>query len=615
MPDAFGGEAGARLYRTGDRVRWLAGGELEYLGRLDEQVKVRGFRVELGEVEAVLRGQAGVRAAVVLVRAERLVGYVEPEAGVELGAAELRARLRERLPEYMVPGALVVLERLPLNANGKVDRGALPAPQWGAESAYVAPRTAAEEVLAGIWAEVLGVERVGATEGFFELGGHSLLATQVVSRARQAFGVEVPLRALFEASHGGRAGAARGGAGARRRVAGAADRAGRRATALAAAVVRAAAAVVHRPAGAGQRDVQHAAGAAGARGAAPGAAGGGADGDRAPARGAAHRVRRAWAASRCRWCARPRRCACPWPTCAAWRRRRARQRRCAWRARRRGGPSTWRRVRCCGRRLLRLGEAEWGVLFTMHHIVSDGWSSGVLVGEVSELYGALGEGREPRLPELPVQYADFAAWQRAWLAGETLEAQLGWWRERLAGAPPLLELPTDRPRPQVQDGRGALAEVALPAELSRGAGGAVAARGGDAVHDAAGGLAGAAGALLGAVGRGGGLAHRQPDAPGDGGADRLLRQHAGAAHGAGRRPERARAAGAGAGGDAGGVRAPGAAVRAAGGGAGAGAEPGALAAVPGAAGAPEHAGGASCRAGRRWRWSRSARRRRRPSST
>ncbi|HEU0053791.1 MAG TPA: amino acid adenylation domain-containing protein, partial [Longimicrobium sp.] len=199
VPDPFG-EPGARLYRTGDRVRWRADGVLEYLSRLDRQVKVRGFRVEPGEVEAALRRHAAVRECVVAAREDapgdrRLVAYVVGEIDGEA----LRAHLARLLPDYMLPAAFVVLDAFPLLPSGKVDVRALPAPAYAApEAEYVAPRTPREEVLAGIWAEVLRAERVGARDDFFALGGHSLLATRVVSRVREAFGVEIPLRAVFE---------------------------------------------------------------------------------------------------------------------------------------------------------------------------------------------------------------------------------------------------------------------------------------------------------------------------------------------------------------------------------------------------------------------------------
>jgi acyl-coenzyme A synthetase/AMP-(fatty) acid ligase/acyl carrier protein len=201
VPDPFATEPGARMYRTGDRVRWKADGTVEYLGRLDQQVKVRGFRIEPGEIEAALAGRDEVREARVIVREDepgekRLVAYVVGEAKGE----GLREHLRRTLPGHMVPAAVVVLDRLPLTPNGKLDRKALPAPELASrEETYVAPRTPVEEVLAGIWAEVLRLERVGVEESFFELGGHSLLATRVVSRIRAVFGVELPLRALFEA--------------------------------------------------------------------------------------------------------------------------------------------------------------------------------------------------------------------------------------------------------------------------------------------------------------------------------------------------------------------------------------------------------------------------------
>ncbi|HEX2090983.1 MAG TPA: amino acid adenylation domain-containing protein, partial [Longimicrobiaceae bacterium] len=201
LPDPF--RTGERVYRTGDQVRWLPDGSLEFLGRTDHQVKLRGFRVELGEIEVALLAEEGVREAVVLVRGEgareeRLVAYATGESGLE--TAGLQERLRKRLPEYMVPAVVVILEAFPLTPNGKVDRRALPDPQWGAaREAYVAPRNETEEVLCGIWAETLGVERVGVLDSFFELGGHSLTATQLISRVRDALGAEITFRELVRA--------------------------------------------------------------------------------------------------------------------------------------------------------------------------------------------------------------------------------------------------------------------------------------------------------------------------------------------------------------------------------------------------------------------------------
>ncbi|MET0399178.1 MAG: amino acid adenylation domain-containing protein, partial [Longimicrobiaceae bacterium] len=204
LPNPFG-EAGSRMYRVMDRVRWLASGELEYFGRVDHQVKVRGFRIELGEIETALAALPQVREAVVVVRDDapgaagqkRLVAYLAAEPGEIASVAELRSRLAERLPEYMVPSAFVLLDRLPLSPNGKLDRRALPAPEAAAGTEYVAPRTVVEELLCTIWEEVLGVERVGVDDDFFELGGHSMLAMDVAFRVQQACGVEVPLQELF----------------------------------------------------------------------------------------------------------------------------------------------------------------------------------------------------------------------------------------------------------------------------------------------------------------------------------------------------------------------------------------------------------------------------------
>ncbi|HEX7243455.1 MAG TPA: amino acid adenylation domain-containing protein, partial [Longimicrobiaceae bacterium] len=470
IPDALSREPGARLYRTGDRVRRRVNGVLEYLGRTDQQVKVRGFRIELGEIEAALCAQPRVREAVAVVREgpqgdRRLVAYVVAEEGASLAAAELRAALRERLPEHMVPGAFVVLESLPLTPNGKVDRRALPAPE-PQSAAYVAPRTTVEEVLAGIWAELLGTERVSVEESFFDLGGHSLLATRVVSRARQAFGVEVPLRALFEAPT----------------VAGLAGRI---------EVLRSTGAVagppIERVARGGPLPVSFAQQRLWVV-------------DQLDPRSPAYNLFSALrlhggldtAALRASLDALVRRHetlrttfaeqdgavvqvihpAAPVPLPVLDLRELPEAER-EPAARRLVGEEALRpfdlaRGPLLRATLLRLGEREHVLCFTIHHVVSDGWSMQVLVREVTALYAAFSRGETPRLPELPVQYADYAVWQREWLSGAVLEEQLGFWRDRLGGAPPLLTLPTDHPRSSVRSARAGTHRFGVSAEVSQG---------------------------------------------------------------------------------------------------------------------------------------------------
>jgi hypothetical protein len=202
VPDPFG-EPGARLYRTGDLVRRLPGGDLEFLGRIDQQVKVRGFRIELAEIEAALAAHPGVTAAAVLVQDtagdRRLVAYATTRADQEVTPAALRQALLGRLPDYMVPSVFVFLDSLPYTPNGKVDRRALPVPEPARtlDGELVAPRTVVEEQVAEVWRAVLGIDRVGVYDSFWELGGHSLLATKVLSRLDEAFGVSLPLKTLF----------------------------------------------------------------------------------------------------------------------------------------------------------------------------------------------------------------------------------------------------------------------------------------------------------------------------------------------------------------------------------------------------------------------------------
>ncbi|HZI09664.1 MAG TPA: amino acid adenylation domain-containing protein, partial [Myxococcus sp.] len=471
LPDPFGGEPGSRLYRTGDKARWRADGTLEYLGRIDTQVKLRGFRIELGEVESTLARLPSVREAVALVREEasgnpRLVAYVVPAEGATLDGATLRQALKQRLPEYMVPSAIAVLEALPLTPSGKVDRKALPALD-GAQAVrmreYVAPRTPVEEQLAALWAELLRVERVGAHDDFFELGGHSLLATQLVARLRTLFAVELPLRALFGAS------SLEGLA----REVDAARQSGQGALAPPTATPRTGAPL---PLSFAQQRLwfldQFAPGTATHNMPAALWLDGMLD-VAALERAFAELVRRH---ESLRTTFRdeggtPVQVIHPpvaphlpvvdltgHPAPEAEVLRLAREE-----ASRPFSLSTGPLLRTT---LLKVGEARHALLLTMHHIVTDGWSMEVLVREMAALYRAFSAGQPSPLPEPRLQYADYALWQRGWLQGEALEAQLSWWREHLAGAPPVLELPTDFPRPSTQGFRGAILKRVLPRELA-----------------------------------------------------------------------------------------------------------------------------------------------------
>jgi amino acid adenylation domain-containing protein len=464
-PDPFGG-SGARLYRTGDLGRHRADGTLDYLGRIDHQVKLRGHRIELGEIEAHLRLHPAVAEAAVLLREERagdarLVAYVVPRDGQAPEPGDLRAFLQGRLPEFMIPGAAVALDALPLTASGKVDRRALsriaPDPAAGAGGG-VAPRTPEEELLAGIWSRVLGLSEVGVFDDFFTLGGHSLLATQVVMEMRDTFGVTLPVRSVFQAPTI----AAQAGllAAARSEEAGApasgpippAPRAG--SIPLSFAQERLWFLDRLTPGGAAYNLPL----ALRVRGPLDPAAL-----ERAFAEAARrHEMLRTAFVERG---GRPEQVIAPpdgWslpvldlsdsldPEAGA---RRMIAAEAAF-------PFDLARGPLLRASLLRLDDDEHVLLLTVHHIAADLWSLGVLVRELAALYAG------SPLPELPVQYADFAVWQRGWLEGEALERQLAFWRERLAGAPPFLELPTDRPRPAAQSLRGATLPFSAGPELA-----------------------------------------------------------------------------------------------------------------------------------------------------
>jgi amino acid adenylation domain-containing protein len=464
IPDPFDGEPGARLYRTGDRGRWLADGTLEYLGRMDEQVKIRGFRIELGEIESVLRAHPSVADVAVIAREDapgdrRIAAYVVPAEGAEADPAELRAHLKDRLPDYMVPSAFVALEAFPLTPNGKLDRARLPAP--GASSvertAYAPPRTPAEVAMAEIWSEVLGVQPIGIHDDFFALGGHSLLATRVVSRVRQALGMELPLRHLFEAPTIAELCHRLEGSGpdesapaivpvdrsaplplsfAQERL-WFVDRLIPGSSAYNMPVVLpvrgASIELVERVLTevVGRHDTLRTTFAA---------AGGSAVQVVAPPAPARVKV----------------------VDLAAMddeERRRAVPRILSDEL---GRPFDLERGPLFRATLLRVDDREQVLALVMHHIVSDAWSVDVLSAEVKALLAAFSAGDPSPLPPLPLQYADFAAWQRQWLRGEVLDQQLAYWKEKLGGAPALLDIATDRPRPAVQTYNGSMVPVRVP---------------------------------------------------------------------------------------------------------------------------------------------------------
>jgi len=470
VPDPFGGP-GSRLYRTGDLARFRPDGAIEFRGRSDQQVKIRGFRIEPGEVESVLAGHPAVAQAAVTVRPDptgekRLMAYAADGGRGNASGADLTAWLRERLPEHLVPSKVLVLDRLPLNANGKVDRGALPQPDETAAQAAagdVVARTPTEAAISCIFAEVLGSAEIGREESFFEAGGHSLRALRVLSRVRDSFGVELPQGSLFESPT----------------VAG-----------LAAAVERARSCAgpvwppIH-PAPRGNplplsfpqeqawftQQVE------------PGSLAyqfqarltfSGPLSVRALERALGEMVRRheilrtsfpavngvpvqeihsAWAV------ALPVEDLTTLPPpereTAAWRRLDEEVRR----------PFELTRLPLVRWTLLRLAEDEHWLVHAEHHIIHDGWSFTVFLRELCQLYRAFAAGRPSPLAEPKLQFADFAVWQRSALAGPLGEAQRAYWRERLTGAPPLLDLPTDRARPREQTFQGNAPRFELPAEL------------------------------------------------------------------------------------------------------------------------------------------------------
>ena len=466
VPERYGPDANAKMYRTGDLVRYLPDRNVEFLGRVDDQVKIRGFRIELGEIGSVLLQHGAVKQAVVLAlpddRGEKsLVAYVVASVGGE----ELRSYLRTQLPDYMLPSAIVELPKLPLNANGKVDRQALPRPEdvKGAQKEPVAPRTPSEEVVAAIWEEVLKRDGIGVEDNFFEIGGHSLLATQIASRLREHFHIPAPVRVVFEAPS----------------IAELADRMD--------ATRREEQRLVPPPVKPVPRN-----------------------GD-LPLSYAQERL---WVLDQIE------------PNSPLYNIPRALRLRGALRidaleralneivrrhesqrtifavnaghpvqvimplvtiplvihdltthpenlreeeARRISGEEAMRPFDLATgpllrAHLMRLSPNDHVMQLTMHHIISDAWSAGIFLQELGLLYDAFCSAKPSPLPELTIQYADYAAQEREWLQGEVLDKQLAFWRERLKGAPPVLELPVDRPRPSHRTFQGAFETVHISAD-------------------------------------------------------------------------------------------------------------------------------------------------------
>ena len=466
VADPFADRPGERMYRTGDLGRWHPSGDLEFLGRADFQVKIRGFRVELGEVEQILEQHPAVAETVAVLREDRpgdqrLIGYVtrrsvDDALPDQQLSAELRTLANRRLPDYMVPAAFVVLDALPLTPNGKIDRRALPHPQARAEIglAPIAPRSRTEERILAIWTDVLGTPGIGAEDDFFRLGGHSLLATRVMARVCGEFGTEVPLRALFD--HPTVAG-----------LAGILDQTAQSVTRQAVEPIAAQPRPDRTPLSFAQQrlwfmdqlvpdnaffNIAEAIRLSGPlnvealRGALDGVT-------------ARHEVLRTRYPSEdgvpSQEIAEP----APVPLEVVDADDEQHAHRLVAARMNQSFDLVHGPVLRAG--LISLGPAEHILWFSVHHIAFDGWSINLLLRELSALYTAQVQNRPHALAPLPLQYADFTLWHRAWMDGPVRERQLAYWREQLAGAPEALELPTDLPRPRRPSQRGAAITFSL----------------------------------------------------------------------------------------------------------------------------------------------------------
>ncbi|NWA86612.1 non-ribosomal peptide synthetase [Pseudomonas sp. D2002] len=456
------GEAGARLYRTGDRVRWSADGVLEYLGRLDQQVKLRGFRVEPQEIEARMLGMDGIAQAVVLVRDQQLIGYYT--ASTDLFEQQVKSALAAELPEYMVPAQLMRLDAMPLSPSGKLDRRALPEPVWQTRE-HIEPETPLQQQIAAIWREVLGLPRIGLGDDFFALGGHSLLATQIISRTRQACDVELPLRTLFEASE----------LGAFAEQVGLIHASGQRNQQTAIARVDRSAPV---PLSYSQQRMwflwqmepdspaYNVGGMARLRGVL--------DVGRFEAALQAlimrHETLRTTFPSidgvARQKVAKQTGLRMDWQDFSALNeaeRQLRLQQLADHEAHTPFNLETGPLLRAC---LVKAFDQEHYLVLTLHHIVTEGWAMDIFARELSALYEAFIDERDSPLAPLPVQYLDYSVWQRQWLEAGERQRQLDYWIAQLGYEHPLLELPGDRPRPPVQSHQGELYRFDLSDELA-----------------------------------------------------------------------------------------------------------------------------------------------------
>ncbi|WP_392482802.1 amino acid adenylation domain-containing protein [Nostoc sp. C110] len=472
LPNPFSNDANSRLYKTGDLARYLPDGNIEFLGRIDDLVKIRGFRVELGEVEAVLSKHPQINQAVAKVHGESarekyLVAYFVPIPGETITVEQLRTFLTEQLPDYMIPSAFVEMESFPLTPNGKVNRRALPEPTTNRPElgqTFVEPRTPTEEILAGIWKDVLGLEQVGIYDNFFDLGGHSLLATQVIALTRKAFGIELPLLSLFESP-------AIAPLAQKIATAKAPDRQELSLKRLPSQdepipisltqlelwffdqfypgnsiynlplVYRITGALNEKALEESLREIVR----------------------RHETLRSTFQVKNGqvvyavvnepifdFLVIDLRHISETER-----ETQATQQAEKEIKH-----------PFDLAQGPLLRSKLWRLDEQEYLFVAVTHHIVADGWSFSVLTQELAKVYEAFCEGEPSPLTELPIKYTDFAQWQRQWLQGEVLESQLQFWKKHLGTSPPILKLPTDHPRPPARTFKSAGQPIILSQKLT-----------------------------------------------------------------------------------------------------------------------------------------------------